>query len=236
MESRVAWSIGQDTTVITPAKLADLDIVALRSAYTAPRSPWFRLNFVTTVDGSTQGPDGVSGSINNDADHRVFEVLRDLADVVVVGAGTVRSEGYAPNPKPFVVVTRSGAVPPSLQQGDLSQVYVATGIGAPHLEQARALLGEQNVLVLGEQGPDLASLRRELERRGHRDILCEGGPGLAADLLAAGLVDELCLTIVPHLVAGEGLRLLSGAPVDVPLRLQQLLEEDGTLLTRWTVG
>lgn len=220
----------------SPAQLAKLDSSALRSAYAPHRTPWLRLNFVATVDGSTQGPDGVSRSINNEADHRVFEALRELADVIVVGAGTVRAEGYEPNPKPFVVVTRSGAVPPSLQEGDLSQVYIATGTDAEHLGEARDLLGEENVLVVGEQGPDLATLRQELERRGFNDILCEGGPGLAGDLVTAGLVDELCLTTVPQLVAGEGLRVLSGAAVDVPLTLYQLLEHEGTLLTRWTVG
>lgn len=226
---------GQNGGVAIPLKLAELDIHALRAAYAPPRLPWLRLNFVTTVDGSTQGADGVSSSINNEADHRVFEVLRDLADVVVVGAGTVRAEEYEPNPKPFVVVTRSGAVPPSLLSGDLSQAYIATGADAQHLDEARDLLGEQNVLVLGEQGPDLTMLRQELERRGFNDLLCEGGPGLAGDLITAGLVDELCLTTVPQLVAGEGLRVLSGASVDVPLTLHQLLEHEGTLLTRWTV-
>lgn len=207
-----------------------------RAAYEAPQTPWLRLNFVATVDGSVQGADGVSRSINNEADQQVFATLRDLADVIVVGAGTVRAEGYEPNPKPFVVVTRSGAVPPSLREGDLSQVYVATGADAPQLAQTRDLLGEPNVLVTGQQGPDLAALRRALEDRGFGDILCEGGPALAADLVAAGLVNELCLTMVPTLVAGDGLRVLSGAPIDVPLRLHQLVEYDGTLLTRWWVS
>lgn len=220
----------------TIPQLADLDDAALRAAYAPPRTPWLRLNFVTTVDGSTQGADGVSRSINDEADHRVFAALRELAEVIVVGAGTVRDEGYAPNPKPLVLVTRSGGVPPSLCEGDLSQVYVATGADAEHLAESRSLLGEDNVLVLGESGPDLTALREELERRGFRDILCEGGPGLAGDLVAAGLVDELCLTVAPLLVAGEGLRLLTGAPVEVSLHLHQLLEQDGSLLTRWTVG
>lgn len=216
--------------------LADLDDAALRQAYTPPSTPWLRLNFVATVDGSTQGADGVSTSINDQADHRVFGLLRELADVLVVGAGTVRAEGYEPNTKPFVVVTRSGAVPPSLRQGDLSQVYVATGARAEHLDRSRSLLGEANVLVLGEDEPDLRALRAELVSRGFGTILCEGGPQLAADLIAAGLADELCLTIVPRLVAGDGLRLLTGSPLDAALRLDHILEHQGTLLTRWRVG
>lgn len=219
----------------TLPQLTDLDDAALRSAYAPPRAPWLRLNFVTTADGSTQGPDGISRSINDDADHRVFACLRELADVIVVGAGTARAEDYAPNPKPLVIVTRSGGVPPSLRAGDLSQVCVATGADAEHLAQTRSLLGEDNVLVLGERGPDLAGLRPELARRGFENMLCEGGPGLAGDLVAAGLVDELCMTVVPLLVAGEGLRLLTGAPVDAALRLVHVLEQEGTLLTRWFV-
>src|SRR6478672_11033193 len=120
----------------TFGRLADLDDDALRAAYAPPRLPWLRLNFVSTVDGAVDGADGKSGSINTEADHRVFRVLREIADVVVVGAGTVRAEGYRPNPKPLVVVTRSGDLPPTLLEGDTSRLYVATGADAPGLEQA----------------------------------------------------------------------------------------------------
>lgn len=217
-------------------RLADLDDAALRAAYQPARTPWWRLNFVATVDGAAHGSDGVSGSINNAADGRVFALLRDLADVVVVGAGTIRDEGYRPNPKPLVVVTRSGAVPPTLREGDLGRVYLATAAAAPHLEEARALLGEDQVLVLGDEAPDLADLRAALTARGLVHVLCEGGPGLAGDLFAAGLVDELCLTVVPLVVSGDPMRIARGVPVDVPMTLAGLLEDTGTLLTRWTVG
>lgn len=216
-------------------RLRDLDDAALLAAYAAPRRPWLRLNFVSTVDGSAQGADGLSGSINNEADGRVFRALRDLADAVVVGAGTVREEGYRPNPKPFVVVTRSGRVPPSLRAGDLSRVYVATGAAAPGLAESRELLGDR-VLVLGDQGPDLTALKGTLAGLGFGDLLCEGGPTLAHDLLAAGVVDELCCTFVPRLVGGGHLRITHGAELDVPLRLTGMVEDDGTLLTRWQTG
>jgi riboflavin biosynthesis pyrimidine reductase len=213
-------------------RLDDLDDDALRTLYAAPRDPWLRLNFVSTVDGAAQGPDGLSGSINNPADHRVFALLRSLADVVVVGAGTVRAEEYRPGPQPLVVVTRSGALPPSLRVGDLSRVYVATGAAAPALSETRDLLGER-ALALGEQEPSLPALVERLHGLGHTQVLCEGGPGLARDLLGLGLVDELCLTTVPRLVGGEHVRILDGGDVDVPLRLESLLESDGTLLARW---
>jgi len=215
-------------------RLADLDDDALAAAYAPPRTPWLRLNFVATVDGAVQGEDGLSKSINNDADERVFGALRELADAVVVGAGTVRAESYRPNPKPLVVVTRQGAVPPSLREGDLSQVHVATGSTAPHLDETRDLLGDR-ALVLGEDAPDLRALRDALVERGFGDLLCEGGPHLAGDLLAAGLVDELCLTTVPRLLGGDHLRAVAGGRVDVGLSLGGLIEDDGTLLTRWWV-
>ena len=166
---------------------------------------------------------------------------REQADVLVVGAGTVRAEAYRPNPKPLVVVTRSGEVPESLLAGDLGQVHLATGSQAPGLARARALLGDR-VLVLGTAAPDLAELRAALEDRGFGNLLCEGGPHLAADLLAAGVVDELCSTVVPTLVGGRHARILDGAAPaalgdasGIPLELHSLLESDSTLLARWLV-
>ena len=216
-------------------QLSDLDDAALRAHYAPLRAPWLRLNFVSTLDGATQGPDGSSESINNPADKRVFHLLRSMADVIVAGAGTVRDERYRPNPKPVCVVSRSGAVPPTLLGPGGGPVLMATCGHAPHLEETRALLGADNVLLLGEYAPDLSALRRELVARGFRDLLCEGGPHLTRDLLAAGVVDELCLTTVPRVLAGDNLRLAAGRPVDVPLRLHAMLEAEGTLLGRWTV-
>lgn len=221
--------------MIEMQRLADLDDAALRAAYAAPRRPWLRLNFVSTVDGSVTGPDGLSKSLNNDADGRVFAMLRDLADVVVVGAGTIRDEAYRPNPKPLVAVSRSGEVPPSLREGSLEHVYVATGASARGLAEARELLGDR-VLVLGDDEPSLVDLRAALVERGFEEILCEGGPGLAGTMLAAGVVDELCATVVPRLVAGDAGRIISGPTVDVDLALTGLIEDDGTLLQRWVVA
>ena len=216
-------------------QLSDLDDQALRAHYAPVRFPWFRLNFVATTDGAAQGPDGLSGSINNTADKRVFHALRALCDVIIVGAGTARAEGYRPNPKPMVVVSRSGEVPHSLRERRGGELLMATCGRAPHLEETRAQLGGEHVLILGEYTPDLPTLRRELVARGFRDLLCEGGPHLTRDLLAAGVVDELCLTTVPRLIGAQHLRVTAGPPVDVGLRLHALLEDHGTLLARWTL-
>ncbi|QZY28756.1 dihydrofolate reductase family protein [Nocardioides coralli] len=208
---------------------------ALPEVYAASRSPWLRSNMVATVDGATTGSSGTSKTINSDADSEVFALLRELADVIIVGAGTARSENYAPNPKPMVVVSRSASVPESLLEGEHGPVLLATVSRADKLDHARELLGPDNVLVLGSHRVDLAELRRLLEARGYQQLLAEGGPHLLRDLLDQGCVDEVDTTVVPQLIGGTHPRMLDGPPVDVPLRLHTLVEQDGTLLARWLV-
>ena len=171
---------------------------------------WLRVNMVSSVDGAATGESGKSGSLNNAVDKQVFDHLRSVADVIVVGAGTARAEGYGPADRPIVVVSRGGELPEGLR-------------GA----------GSGSVLLTPLDDP--AAFRRSLVERGWTNILCEGGPSLLGDLLAAGVVDELCTTTVPRLVGGEHPRIVAGPPVDVPLRLHTLLESAGTLLARWLV-
>lgn len=208
----------------------------LAEVYAAPRLPWLRVNMVTTLDGAATGDSGKSGSINNEPDHRVFDALRSLCDALVVGAGTIRTEEYSPPERPLVVVTRSGEVPPTLRGAPHGSVILATVAVAPGLDEAREILGEDHVLVLGEYLVELALLPAALHERGYRNLLGEGGPQLLRDMLAAGIVDELCTTVTPQLIGGDGRRRITAGPaIDVPLRLHTLLEEDGTLLARWFV-
>jgi riboflavin biosynthesis pyrimidine reductase len=204
--------------------------------YAAPSVPWWRVNMVSTVDGAATGESGKSGSINNAADKAVFDALRASADVIVVGAGTARIEGYGPADRPTVLVSRSAEVPERLREAPAGSVLVATCESSPGLVAARQALGEEHVLVLGSHRVDLARLRTELVSRGWSQILGEGGPHLLRDLVAADVADELCVTTVPRLVSGGHPRISAGAPVDVPLRLHALLEAEGTLLARWLVG
>lgn len=182
----------------------------LSELYAEPRTPWLRVNMVSTVDGAATGDSGTSSSINNDADQAAFGALRAWCDVIVVGAGTARAEGYRPADRPIVLVSRSGEVPESLRDAPDGSVVVQP---------------------LG----DAAAFKRSLVERGWTRILCEGGPSLLGDLLAAGVVDELCTTITPRLVGGEHRRIVGGPDLDVPLRLHTLLEVEGTLLARWLV-
>jgi len=216
-------------------RLADLSDDELTRLYAPPDRPWLRVNFVSTVDGAAQGSDGLSKGINNDADKRVFDVLRSRADCLVVGAGTLRAEAYDVPRLPLVVVSRSGDLPPTLRGAPRGRVLMATVASADSLAQVRAQLGEDNVLVLGDDEIDLALLKSTLADRGWVEQLCEGGPSLFADLLAAGVVDELCWTVVPMLTGGDAVRMATGADVDVELRPTLLLEQDGTLLGRWLV-
>jgi riboflavin biosynthesis pyrimidine reductase len=220
---------------LDPSDLADL--------YAAPARRWLRANFVATVDGAATGSDDRSGSINTKADHFVFDLLRRMADVIVVGAGTVRAEGYPslraqdPTAPPLVVVSHSGQLPVSVTDGPAGSVFLVTRehADAPALEASRNLIGDEFVLTAGTEAVDLRRMRHMLEDKGFRQILCEGGPTLFGSLLAAAVVDELDLTWSPMLVGGHARAIVSGPPVDLPLSPMLLLEEDGTLLGRWRV-
>jgi len=182
-------------------------------SYEWPEGPWLRANMVATVDGSAQGADGLTGSINNEIDQQVFSALRRSADVIVVGGGTARAEGYRPAENPIVVVSASGALPETMRGAKPGQIR----------------------LHHGGDADDLRGLVKELQAEGLEHILCEGGPALLGDLIRAGLVDELCATITPMLVAGTGRRIVGGQAVGVPLELASLVEQDGTLLARWRI-
>lgn len=238
-----------------------LDDATLARLYAYPGGPggpgpWLRANMVSTLDGAATGPDGRTGSINNDADKQVFGLLRALADVIVVGAGTARAERYRqvrpvtgeraalragrPAAPALVVVSRTAnlplllATPPDFE--DAGEVLLATCAAAEPraVDAAREALGEDKVLVLGDDGVDLPALVEHLAGLGMGRILTEGGPLLLRDVVAAGLLDELCLTVVPHLLAGEHPRILTGEPVASSLSPALLLEADGTLLGCWT--
>src|SRR4051812_21405192 len=207
----------------------------LKDLYAAPDRPWLRVNMVATEDGAATGEDGTSRAINNDVDHQVFDPHRPLAAPVLVGAGTVRAERYAVGRKPLVVVSRGGSVPETQRSAPTGKVLMATVSGAPHLSEAREILGNDNVLVLGSHRVDLARMKDELVLRGFRHVLSEGGPHLLRDLLDQGVADELDQTVVPRMVGGPHIRITDGPPLDVPMRLHTLVEDGGTLLSRWYV-
>lgn len=197
----------------------------------APDRAWVRVNFVSSVDGSAEGADGRSGSLGTEADRAVFGVLRELCDVVLVSAGTARAEDYGPvDGGVLALVSRSLDVPERLRVPGV----LVVAPGAADEERVTALEGAGvEVLRTGDDEVDWPAALAELARRGLAKVLCEGGPSLLAGLAALDLVDELCLTVAPVLVAGEGQRIAHGPGAEVPLRLGHAVDVDGTLLTRW---
>lgn len=193
----------------------------------AAEGPLLRLNFVATLDGAVTGPDGRSGTINSAADHRGFTAMRRAADVLLVGAGTVRAEEYGPARIPVVVVSSRPELPNSVRGRD-GVVLATTG--------ASGATESESVWICGQDRVDLPRLLDRVRREIGPHVLSEGGPTLAADLVALGLVDELGLSWTPSLVGGRRAdhpRVLEGVDVDVDLTCRHLLEEDGTLLGLW---
>lgn len=209
-----------------------------------------RANMVATLDGAAHGPDGRSGSINDAADHRVFEVLRSLADVVLVGAGTVRAEGYRgirtapslvavrraaglPDHPTLAVVTARGDVPAAVLAVEPAP-YVVTTAGATFLGHLRAHVAPGRLLVHDGPDVDLAGALEAFRAAGLTSVLTEGGPALLGALARAGLVDELCLTWTPHVVGGDAPRILRGPWLARGrATLATLLHSRGTLAGRW---
>ena len=216
----------------------------LPDLYAPPARRWLRANFVATLDGAANGPDQRSGSINTKADQVVFDLLRRMTDVVVVGAGTVRAEGYpslrADNPTapPLLVVSHSGQLPVSVAGGPPGSVMLVTRSGADSraLDGSRELIGEEFVWTSGADSVDFVKMRNMLEDKGFRQILCEGGPSLLGSLLKAGVVDELDLTWSPMIVGGQHPAIVTGPEVNLPASPALLLEQDGSILGRWYVN
>lgn len=219
-----------------------------------PAGGWVRANMVSTLDGAAAGPDGRSGTIGDRVDRLVLSTLRGLADVVLVGAGTARAEGYGPPRQnrhlverradrgqppaaPLAVMTRSGRMPDAtglFDHGNAAGTYAVT-TAAADLARLEALAGRDHVLVAGDVDVDLPAAVRLLSERGLRRILLEGGPTVLADTVAAGRLDELCLTLSPIMVAGGAPRIAAGPPGWLRLRPAHLIESDGVLLGRWLV-
>lgn len=200
-------------------------------ALTPSARPSIRMNFVSSADGALT-LDGHSGGLGGPTDRRLMQVLRAMCDVILVGAGTVRAEGYAgvaPGPKNAAWRAEQGLgpIPPiAIVSGDLAldpdmpvfaeaatRPIVITHAAAP-AKQQQALESVAEVWVCDPNGSgrvDLGDVAMRLATHGMPRILSEGGPHLFGALLEQGLVDELCLTISPHIVGGSASRITAGA-------------------------
>lgn len=234
---------------------ADLDDRALTTLYAPPdrSTPRVRINFVTSTDGAV-AVESFSAGLSSPPDKRVFSLLRELCDTVMVGAGTLRHESYgalrldseqvsrrreaglADQPTLVIVSSRLELSPEHRMLTDApTRPIVLTHTAAP-ADRRAALESVADVVTCGDDTVDLPAGLAALAARGLTQVLCEGGPHLFGALTAADAVDEFCLTISP-LIAGPGAgRIIAGAPLPEPrgLTLAHLLEEDGTLLLRYT--
>jgi riboflavin biosynthesis pyrimidine reductase len=197
--------------------------------------PSVRLNMIASADGATAAA-GLSGGLGGAADRRLFSVLRSAADVVLVAGGTVRAENYGPGTVPIAVVSRSCSLDwrsPFFTAASFRPVVV-TVTNAPAVKRAQA---EEvaDVVLAGIDDVDLRVALGALAERGARSVLAEGGPSINGQLAAAGILDELCLTVSPLLVGGDAKRILSGPgpTVPTPLKLCSLCEDDGFLFLRF---
>jgi len=238
--------------IFASSDLRDTDLAGL---YEYPSGTWLRANMVSSADGAAH-LGGVTSGLSSKADRHLFALLRTLADVIVVGAATVRAERYAPVRQhelwpdlrpgrtptpPLAVVTARldldpssrliAAAPPS------ARTIVITTARAPAGRRA-ALDGLAEVIVAGQETVDLKTAVAALAERGHRRMLAEGGPHLLAQIAAAGLLDELCLTIGPVLAGPGADRIVAGAPLPQTgpqrLTLAHVLEDSGFLFCRYT--
>jgi len=200
--------------------------------------PAVRLNMISSVDGST-ALDGRSGGLGGPADRKVFAALRSLADVVLVAAGTVRAENYGPGSLPIAVVSGSLRLhwDTPFFTAATHRPIVITHRRAPAAEAVQASK-RADVLVAGESQVDLALAVDLLGERGFGHVLAEGGPSFNGALAGAAVLDELCLTLAPRLVAGDAKRIITGPPLAPPpdLTLRSLCEEDGYLFLRYRLG
>jgi riboflavin biosynthesis pyrimidine reductase len=240
-----------------PAPGPDLDDDALASLYAFPAgSGWVRANMVASADGAAEAS-GQSAGLSSAGDRRLFAVLRGLADVILAGAGTARAEKYKPmRPREVWSSLRSGrpAVPPiAIVSARLdvdpssalftsaaadSHTIVITCSSSPADQRAALASAGADVIVAGSSSVDLKAALDALASRGLTRVSCEGGPHLLGSLGAAGLLDELCLTVGPLLAGPGATRVMAGSPwqpaTPERMRLAHVLEEDSFFFTRYT--
>lgn len=246
---RHLWPLGSPGT--------QLGREALAVAYSYPGSldrPFVRLNVVASVDGAVS-VDGVSAGLDSPGDAEVFGVLRELADVVLAGSGTVIAEGYRgvrtsaglrarrrgrgqADVPPVAVVTASCSLAPDapLLTDTSVQPLVLTSATAPEDARRRLADAGAEVVVVAEAATIApGAVLAELARRGLCRVLCEGGPALAGSLAADDLLDELCLSLAPQLAGSGAGRIVAGPELggSQPLRLASVIGHDDGLMLRY---
>ncbi len=244
-----------------PDHLDDPDDDALAAAYAWPDEvgvrPVIRANMVASIDAGV-AVDGKSAPLGSPADQRLFAILRDLADVLLVGAGTIRAEGYGGirldehrsarrarwglgGAPPVAVVSGRGldrdldiftGLFTDVADDQTPPIVITTTSGARRMAGFPA-----TVIEAGKDTVDFGSMVAALTDLGFRRVHCEGGPGLLGRLIAAGLLDELCLTTSPMTLGAGPATLLGDVALAHPVRwrLETLHIEDGTVFSRYAL-
>lgn len=236
---------------LLPSAAARLDDDSILDAYRFPDEPWLRMNFVSSIDGAATR-NGLSGSLGGDADRRIFELLRRQADVILIGAGTVRAEGYAAmrlqddavrwrlqrgrseHPSFAIVSGSLDLDPESAVFADAPSRPIVYTLSTASPSRREALTPVADVVDAGTDWLDPTKVREDLAARGMLHIHSEGGPTLFGAFIAGGAVDEICLTLAPAVDAGDAGRISHSAhAVPTEMRLAALLEADGELFLRY---
>jgi riboflavin biosynthesis pyrimidine reductase len=219
--------LGPGTGELTPD-----DVVA---AYPWPDGRrWVRAMMVATLDGAAVGPDGLSGSISGEADKLVFDAVRREADVVLVGAGTMRAERYGPfrgRPR-IAIASRSLDLPwdePLFTESAQRPIILTT----PDADPERVEAAGETCDVLTVEGETPGAYVVALEQLGLLRIVCEGGPSLLGGLVEAGLVDEADITVSPTMTGNAHTPQVPTLGDVATFDLVQVLTADGFLMGRY---
>ena len=218
--------------------------------------PWVLLNMVNSIDGFISF-EGRAGGLSGPADKSIYQIIRGLADIILVGAGTVRAENYRPPRTP------EGALAEFREsRGQQKRPRIAVVSGELNLDPEMGLFSEnlpedKPPLIYTKSGSvekngsnfssfaevidfpgeelDISKILEDILKQNGKIVVCEGGPTLNSKLLPAGLIDEFCLSVAPRAVGGETFPLLLEQAVDSPteLSLDRVLFEDEFLFCRY---
>lgn len=225
------------------------DITELASFYADPPDG-VRANMIFSADGAAAFG-GRAGPLSCPIDQHLLRILRGFADVVLVGAGTARAENYGPvrltdaqrekrhaegrpEPPPIAVVSRSGELPSRLLRDPDQPPILVTCARSPARHDA-GNAPRPPALVAGDEAVDVSRAVEQLRERGMHRILCEGGPTLLDELVDAGAIAEICVTLAPKLAGGQplGLRRPARLAMPVPMRLEHALACDDYLFLKY---
>ena len=237
-----------------PEAVDDVDVVSRYASDDRPGRadrPWVMLNMISSIDGGIS-VDGVSGGLGGPADKVVFSAIRGVADIILVAAGTVIAEDYQrPQTPPIIqeqrigrgqeaipriaIVTNNLSIDPTHRVFDPEARPIVVTKSEADPDKVAALDAAADIVFAGEAAVDVAAAVRSLGEVGARVVLVEGGPTFNSAVVAADLIDELCLTVSPLLLGGDGPRIVNGATPDrpLPLRLDRILEQDDLLFHRY---